>query len=127
MPFLFPCVSLQRLLTQLPAVVQLENCTLRSPEQAKDYPNWAQCHGSPRWIMARNATTKLVYRVNGESELYDSANDPKELNNLYNDPAWAPVRDSMTARLLRFLFTTSDTTPLTVDPRGFPGDQPPPL
>ena len=40
--------------------------------------------GSPKWVMIRNLTAKLVYRPLGISELYDISNDPRELDNLYD-------------------------------------------
>ena len=42
--------------------------------------------GSPKWVMIRNLTAKLVYRPLGISELYDLTKDPRELENLYNSP-----------------------------------------
>ena len=41
-------------------------------------------NGSPRWVMLRNLTAKLVHRPLGNSELYDLVQDPRELQNVYN-------------------------------------------
>merc|ERR1712070_950528 len=43
-------------------------------------------HGSPKWVMMRNLTHKLVYRPREKSELYDFTKDPRELNNVWGQP-----------------------------------------
>jgi hypothetical protein len=47
----------------------------------------------------RNYRWKWVEHGNGERELYDLARDPDELANLAADPALAPLRSAMSARL----------------------------
>ena len=47
----------------------------------------------------RNYRWKWVEHGNGERELYDLERDPDELANLAADPALAPLRDAMSARL----------------------------
>jgi choline-sulfatase len=76
--------------------------------------------GSPRWIMMRNLTHKLVYRPKGDSELYDYASDPRELRNVFQEREYRELRESMTSSLLEWLVETSDVTPKHVDPRGPP-------
>eukprot|EP00966_Prymnesium_polylepis_P220279 5095655-Prymnesium_polylepis.1 len=76
--------------------------------------------GSPKWVMRRNLTHKLVYRPAGESELYLLADDPRELANRWDDPAHAGVRASLLDGLLGWLVNTSDITPMHTDPRGMP-------
>lgn len=76
--------------------------------------------GSPRWIMMRNLTHKLVYRARGESELYDYAADPRELTNLFHQEDYKALRESMTSSLLDWLVETSDVTPKHMDPRNTP-------
>ena len=51
--------------------------------------------GSPKCVMARNLTSKLVYRPRGVSELYDLEKDPKELNNVYNENKYKNLKDEM--------------------------------
>lgn len=76
--------------------------------------------GSPRWIMARNLTHKLVYRAGGDSELYDYSSDPRELNNVFRDQAYRVLKNEMVSDLLEWLVQTSDATPVHTDPRGTP-------
>lgn len=76
--------------------------------------------GSPKWVMARNLTHKLVYRSRGISELYDLSSDPRELHNLYGEPRLAALQAAMTADLLNWLVDTADVTPMHTDPRGPP-------
>ena len=42
-----------------------------------------------RAMMVRTSGWKLIYRLDGDRELYDLAADPHELKNLYADPACA--------------------------------------
>jgi len=71
-----------------------------------------------RATMIRTATHKLVRRPQEVSELYDLAADPLELNNRYNDPAYAAVQGDLETRLLDWYIHTSDVTPFQEDPRG---------
>lgn len=87
----------------------------RALEEMSDNGN-----GSPRWIMRRNLTHKLVYRSKGQSELYDYTADPRELTNLFGDPKHESLRSEMTTALLDWLVETSDVTPKHTDPRGPP-------
>lgn len=77
-------------------------------------------NGSPRWIMARNLTHKLVYRTGGDSELYDYTVDPLEANNVFNEDAYRSLKNEMVSGLLDWLVETSDVTPVHQDPRGTP-------
>lgn len=76
--------------------------------------------GSPRWIMARNLTHKLVYRAGGDSELYDYTVDPRELSNVFADPSYGNLKNEMVSGLLEWLVETSDVTPVHTDPRNTP-------
>ena len=76
--------------------------------------------GSPKWVMARNLTHKLVYRPRGVSELYDLASDPRELDNLWGKPSAAPLQGAMERELLGWLVETADVTPIRMDPRRTP-------
>ena len=52
--------------------------------------------------MIRDNRWKLwIYAEDDEGEMYDLETDPLELNNLYADPAHAPVRTALTDRMLR--------------------------
>jgi choline-sulfatase len=55
-----------------------------------------------RGLMIRDNRWKLwIYAEDDEGEMYDLETDPLELNNLYADPAHAPVRTALTDRMLR--------------------------
>jgi choline-sulfatase len=71
-------------------------------------------------VMMRTLSHKLIYRTHGQSELYDMRADPREVNNLYNDPAHRSLREDMERRILNWLIETADVTPLEADPRGTP-------
>mmetsp|Transcript_45736 Transcript_45736/g.99370 ORF Transcript_45736/g.99370 Transcript_45736/m.99370 type:complete len:553 (-) Transcript_45736:346-2004(-) len=87
----------------------------RALEEMSDNGN-----GSPKWVMRRNLTHKVVYRPRGDSELYDMVSDPRELNNLWDDPAHKGTRDSLVAGLLEWLVQTVDVSPMHADPRETP-------
>ena len=77
--------------------------------------------GSPRWVMRRNLTAKVVHRPRtGDSELYDLAADPRELTNLWGAPAHAALQAELLAGLLDWYVETADVTPTHADPRGVP-------
>lgn len=54
----------------------------------------------------RTARHKLLTYGNGDRELYDLQDDPKEMHNRYEDPAFARVREDMEQRLARLLEET---------------------
>ena len=70
----------------------------------------------------RTTRAKLVYFYNDglgvpgcsderyppEWELYDLVEDPHQLNNVADDPAYAPVRDDLERRLWRLQATVGD-------------------
>lgn len=87
----------------------------RALEEMSDNGN-----GSPKWVMQRNLTHKLVYRPRGTSELYDYTRDPRELNNIFDDPSYAALKAEMLAELMQWLVQTGDVTPMHSDPRGVP-------
>ena len=45
--------------------------------------------------------TYVVYKNNGEEELFDRRQDPFELNNVVNDPAFAGIKASLAAKLTK--------------------------
>jgi hypothetical protein len=84
-------------------------------EELSNYPD-----GSPRAVMVRNATHKLVWRPRGVSELYDYTSDPRELTNRWDDAELASVQEAMLTQLLVWYTQTADVTPVNEDPRGSP-------
>jgi choline-sulfatase len=70
--------------------------------------------------MVRTLTHKLVARPLGVSELYDLQKDPRELVNVYEDPAYAEVRATLEAQLLAWYVRTADVVPVGEDPRRLP-------
>lgn len=53
--------------------------------------------------MVRSEDYKLVHYVDDEyGELYDLKNDPRECSNLWNDPAYDSVKQSLISALLRY-------------------------
>lgn len=88
------------------------------------YPKGLQQQEAPKSVcratMLRTATHKLVWRPLGVSELYDLGEDPLELDNRFNDPTMAAVRQELTERLLDWTIRTADVTPYDENPRGLP-------
>eukprot|EP00928_Gymnodinium_smaydae_P079271 TRINITY_DN63240_c0_g1_i1.p1 TRINITY_DN63240_c0_g1~~TRINITY_DN63240_c0_g1_i1.p1 ORF type:complete len:557 (+),score=53.19 TRINITY_DN63240_c0_g1_i1:130-1800(+) len=87
----------------------------RAQEEMSDNGN-----GSPKWVMRRNLTHKIVYRPRGISELYDFRTDPRELTNLWDSPQHAGVQAEMLNGLLRWLVEEGDVSPIQENPRGVP-------
>jgi N-acetylglucosamine-6-sulfatase len=75
-------------------------------------------HDNPGEMAIRTKNHKLVYfygcDYDGKNqtppawELYDLQQDPQELNNVYDDPAYAVVRDSLKARFARLRTDVGD-------------------
>jgi choline-sulfatase len=76
--------------------------------------------GSPKWVMRRNLTHKIVYRPGFDSELYDYTNDPEELTNLWNNPTHSAMQAELVSGLMEWLVLTGDVTPTHKDGRGPP-------
>ena len=70
-----------------------------------------------RATMSRAPDWTLIRRPAGVSELYDLRNDPRELTNLYANPAQAEVRRALEKRALDWYVRTADVTPFDRDPR----------
>ena len=92
----------------------------RGPEQIY-YPKFTLQQDEPltvcRATMIRTTDWKLIRRPAGVSELYDLRNDPRELTNLYANPAQAEVRRALEKRALDWYVRTADVTPFDRDPR----------
>ncbi|WP_290541194.1 sulfatase [Alistipes sp.] len=75
-----------------------------------EYPSW---HSVKRHYGVRTESHKLIhfYKDVDEWELYDLKKDPHEMCNVYNDPAYAAVRDDMHARLEALQQECGDTDP----------------
>jgi arylsulfatase A-like enzyme len=81
-----------------------------------------QYHGKQTWVnpirMIRTAHFKLNVYIDHGEELYDLKNDPQELVNLADDPAYAETKRQLKADLDRWIaehddpFYTLKTTPL---------------
>ncbi|RAU98098.1 sulfatase-like hydrolase/transferase [Paenibacillus sp. YN15] len=95
---------------------------LRDPEFIY-YPKALQQQEHPdsicRTVMIRTLTHKLVKRTSGEHELYDLQQDPKELENRYNQAEYAGIRAELESRLLEWYLKTSDVVPRDDDKRLF--------
>ncbi|MDE3166015.1 MAG: DUF4976 domain-containing protein, partial [Acidobacteriota bacterium] len=68
----------------------------------------------------RTRDYRLVRRPDGVSELYDLKKDPRELENVYPDRAYASVRETLHAQMLDWYVRTADVAPKQRDARGFP-------
>jgi N-acetylglucosamine-6-sulfatase len=79
-------------------------------KQAAYYRYWMHMahHDNPGEMAIRTKTHKLIYFYGCDYrggnltppawELYDLKNDPQELNNVYDDPSYAEVRDELKAQ-----------------------------
>jgi arylsulfatase A-like enzyme len=71
-----------------------------------------QCNGVELYYTQRSVCTKdFKYVFNGfdQDELYDLRNDPDEMVNLANEPAYEDVKRQMCARMWRFAHQEADT------------------
>lgn len=75
-----------------------------------EYPSW---HSVKRHYGIRTADYKLIHFYNDvdEWELYDMRRDPNEMRNVYDDPAYAEVREDMHRRLSELQRECRDTDP----------------
>lgn len=73
-----------------------------------------------RTTMIRSLNHKLIRRTAGQDELYDLENDPRELENLIDDPGMQETKSDLESAMLDWYMRTSDTVPVGGDPRGFP-------
>ena len=73
-----------------------------------------------RTTMIRSLNHKLIRRTGGQDELYDLENDPRELENLIDDPGMQDTKSDLESAMLDWYMRTSDTVPVGGDPRGFP-------
>ncbi|MEQ9406104.1 MAG: sulfatase [Fuerstiella sp.] len=115
----YPALMLDYAEAEIPATVQGRSfraiCeTGREPEdwkQATYYRYWMHMahHDNPGEMAIRTKTHKLIYfygcnydgadQTPAAWELYDLVKDPAELNNVYDDPAYAQIRDDLKTRL----------------------------
>ena len=88
------------------------------------YPKGRQQQQHPesvcRAVMIRTMQHKLVWRTNGQSELYDLVVDPMELRNVFDGAKYATVQRDLERRLLDWQTLTGDVVPYEPGPRGFP-------
>lgn len=79
------------------------------------YPKGDQQQERPktvcRVLMQRYKNWKLNIRTNGQNELYDMENDPREFVNLYGNADYAGIQNELTLKALTWLVHTSDVTP----------------
>lgn len=79
------------------------------------YPKMIQQQEAPksvcRTVMMRTPKYKLNIRTDGDNELYDMENDPRELNNIYSEPSMASTVQALKDQMLVWLIGTSDTVP----------------
>ena len=94
------------------------------PVKGVYYPKGRQQQEIPesvcRATMLRSLKHKLIRRTAGQDELYDLANDPRELHNRIDDPAMQKTRATLERQMLDWFLRTSDTVPVGGDRRKFP-------
>ncbi|MCH8243793.1 MAG: DUF4976 domain-containing protein, partial [Planctomycetes bacterium] len=76
------------------------------------YYEFPGAHSVAKHFGVRTETHKLIhyYRL-GEWELFDLAKDPDELKSVYDDPAYAAVRDSLKKELVRLQKEVDEPNP----------------
>ncbi len=68
-------------------------------------------------VMCRTSKFKYIRRVYEDDELYDLEQDPQELNNIINNPAYSKTLGELKERTLAWFMETSDVVPLDADSR----------
>ncbi len=101
---------------------QYRKDTLKDPTHIY-YPKASQQQEYPesvcRTVMIRNLKYKLIKRTQDVCELYDLQQDPMEIHNLYDNPAYTHIVQDLEQHLLDWYIRTADTIPMQDDPRGF--------
>lgn len=94
------------------------------PEHGPESPYWPRIstqHESDaahtKGCMIRMGDLKYVMRLYEPDQLYDLANDPEELVNRIDDPAYADRLRELRGRMLRFYMETGDFVPTKMDKR----------
>ena len=64
-----------------------------------------------RAVMRRDQQYKVVFRTNGEHELYDMVEDPQEYHNLYGASGYEAVFNEKAMQTLTWMLHTSDIVP----------------
>lgn len=97
------------------------------------YPRGHEEHLAPshsvRLVAMRSQEYKMVYRplaatLGSVNELYDLQSDPRQLTNVWGQPAYAGIQGSMLATMLDWMILTGDVTPGVYDPRSLPPSPP---
>ena len=80
---------------------------------------WQQQEGPEhsKAVMCRTRDHKYVRRLYESDELYDLREDPMELRNVIDDPAYGEVLAQLKERLLTFFLETGDVVPHDTDRR----------
>lgn len=85
------------------------------------YPKHLQQKRNPessgRSVMARSLQYKYIRRCFGDHELYDLQKDPRELNNVYGDPAYSDIQREFELKILDWYLETADAAPFEEDAR----------
>ena len=68
-------------------------------------------------VMCRTQTHKYIRRLYEQDELYDLANDPQELRNQIDNPAYANTLADLKEKLLNFYLETADVVRHETDRR----------
>lgn len=68
-------------------------------------------------VMCRTESHKYVRRLYERDELYDLHRDPRELENVIDDPCYAEVLATLRERMLTFFLETGDIVPRHIDRR----------
>lgn len=58
--------------------------------------------------MVRKGIWKLIFTMNGHGELYNLEDDPKELNNLYNNKSCTETKIALVEEILKWCLRVQD-------------------
>ncbi len=102
---------------ELPSVQRMEDASEslywpRIQHQVTDAQPW-----HTKAVMCRTRDHKYIRRLYEHDELYDLRNDPLEMRNLVDDPAYAEVLAQLKERMLTWYLETADVVPFEPDRR----------
>ena len=99
------------------AMEKVDNLNAQSPYWPRICLQWREGAEHTKATMCRTNRYKYVHRLYEEDQLFDLQNDPDELHNQINNPAYADIRQQLKDRTMQFYLETANYVPMQPDKR----------